>query len=138
MNITDIASLIPQRHPFIMIDSLTRADEEVSETKFTVRAGHLFVEDGFFTEPGLIENMAQTAGAGTGYRLQQEGKVTPIGFIGSLKKLAISSLPSVGQTISTKIYFLQEVMNVHFVTGKVFVEDKEIASCEFRIVIAPQ
>jgi len=138
MNITDIASLIPQRPPFVMIDSLTRSDEEASETRFTIREGHLFVENGFFTEPGLIENMAQTAGAGTGYRLQQEGKVTPIGFIGSMKKLVVSCLPAIGETITTKIYFLQEVMNVHFVTGKVFVDDKEIASCEFRIVIPPQ
>lgn len=138
MDQTDILPYIPQRPPFVMIDTLERAGADVVATTFTVRAGHLLVSDGFFTEPGLVENMAQTAAAGTGYRAQQEGRPAPVGFIGALKGLQIQELPPVGATIRTEVHFLQQVMQAHLVTGKVMLDDREIASCEFKIFLQPE
>ena len=132
---TDVLQFIPQRPPFVMIDNIISADEMTSVTSFTIREGHLFVEDGVFTESGLVENMAQTAAAGTGYKAQQENKPAPIGFIGALKGLQIEALPRVGETITTKIIFITQVMNAHIVQGTVMVGEKEIASCEFKIFL---
>lgn len=130
-----VLPFIPQRPPFVMIDKVERADEEASVTSFSIREGHLFVENGVFTEPGLIENMAQTAAAGTGYKAQQQGKAAPVGFIGALKGLQILALPSVGETITTTITFVHQVMNAHIVLGKISIGDKEIARCELKIFL---
>lgn len=130
-----VLPFIPQRPPFVMIDAVERADDEMSVCSFTVREGHLFVEDGYFTEPGLIENMAQTAAAGTGYKAHQEGKEAPVGFIGAIKSLQIKQLPKVGQLISTKISFLHQVMNAHIVQAIVMLNEQEIASCELKIFL---
>ncbi len=130
-----ITQYIPQRAPFVMIDSILHADDKVSRTQFHVREGHLFVNDGYFTEPGLVENMAQTAAAGTGYKTQQEGKPAPIGFIGALKNLNIMAMPKVGDDIITEVSFVTQVMNVHIVQGRVFHHDKEIANCELKIFL---
>ncbi|XZF16432.1 3-hydroxyacyl-ACP dehydratase [Chitinophagaceae bacterium MMS25-I14] len=135
MAINDILAYIPQRPPFVMIDTVLQADESVSRTSFTIPEGYLFVENGIFTEPGLVENMAQTAAAGTGYKAQQENKPAPVGFIGALKGLQIYSLPETGDTITTEITFLHQVMNAHIVQGKVFLGDKEIAACELKIFL---
>lgn len=124
---------IPQRPPFVMIDKVTKADETISQTQFTVRESHMFVDNGYFTEPGLVENMAQTAGGGIGYRAQMEGKPVTIGYIGALKNLNVKELPRIGDTIITEIQYLQCVMNVHMVMGRVFLDGREIANCEFRI-----
>lgn len=124
---------IPQRPPFVMIDKVTKADETISQTNFTIREGHMFVDNGYFTEPGLVENMAQTAGGGIGYRAQVEGKPVTIGYIGALKNLNVKELPAIGDTIVTEIKYLQCVMNVHLVTGTIFLSGREIANCEFRI-----
>lgn len=126
---------IPQAEPFVMIDELTAAAETLTETVFTVRSGHLFVEDGCFTEPGLIENMAQTAAAGTGYRSIQANEQPPVGFIGAIKNLQIDMLPRTGDTIHTSVSFLAQVMNAHIVQAQVKLKEKIIASAEFKIFL---
>jgi 3-hydroxyacyl-[acyl-carrier-protein] dehydratase len=130
-----VLPFIPQRPPFVMIDKVERADDTTSVTSFTIRPGHLFVENNVFTEPGLIENMAQTAAAGTGFKAQQENKPAPVGFIGALKGLQIRELPQVGETITTTISFVHQVMNAHIVQGTVKIGDREIASCELKIFL---
>lgn len=130
-----ILKFIPQRSPFVMVDHLEKADDTASVSSFTIREGHLFVENGVFTEPGLVENMAQTAAAGTGYKSQQENRPAPVGFIGALKGLQIKDLPKVGDTLTTTISFLHKVMNAHIVQGTVTVGEREMASCELKIFL---
>jgi 3-hydroxyacyl-[acyl-carrier-protein] dehydratase len=131
----EVLPFIPQRPPFVMIDKLVRADGEASETTFTIREGHLLVENGFFIEAGLVENMAQTAAAGTGSKAQQESKQAPVGYIGAIKALQVKQLPAVGETITTTITFVHQVMNAHIVQGVVKIGDAEIASCELKIFL---
>lgn len=135
MTQTAILAYIPQRPPFVMIDKIIMADEKNSVTSFEIRDGHLFVENGYFNEAGLVENMAQTAAAGTGYHSQQDGKTPPIGYIGALKGLNIFELPKVGDTITTKITFIMQVMNAHIVQAVVIKDQKEIANCELKIFL---
>ena len=65
--IPDIAQLIPQRSPFIMVDELLYGDDSLSRSRFLVRSGNLLVDRGRFTPGGLLENIAQTVAAGAGY-----------------------------------------------------------------------
>lgn len=131
----NIENYIPQRAPFIMIDALGEMNNSFAETVFTIREGHLFVNDGTFAEPGLVENMAQTAAAATGYLASLEGKPAPMGFIGALKNLSVKALPQTGDTITSRITVLHEVMNARIVQGQVFLNGEEIANCEFKIFI---
>ena len=89
----------------------------------------------FLGGPGLVENMAQTAAAGTGYKAQQDGKPAPVGFIGALKNLKVNMLPKVGDTLTTEVVFKMQVMNAHIVESVVKVNDEEIASCELKIFL---
>lgn len=126
---------IPQAAPFEMIDTLIAADESGTRTQFTVREGHLFVEDGVFTEPGLIENMAQTAAAGTGFRAAEQGQPAPVGFIGAVKNFEVSRLPKVGETIVSEIKMITQVMNAHVVQASVQLDGEVIAAAEFKIFL---
>ena len=128
---------IPQRPPFVMIDDIVSADEKHTITTFTILPDNIMVENGFFTEGGLVENMAQTAGAGTGYIAMNAGKPTPIGYIAALKNVNIVSLPQVNDTVRTEILFGQTVMNFHQVKGRVLSGENEIATCEFKIFVNP-
>lgn len=129
----DILLYIPQRPPFVMIGELVHSDEKVTRTSYTIPADNLFTVNGRFTEPGLVENMAQTAGAGTGYKIREGGGELHLGYIAALKNLNILHLPAVNDTITTEITFQQKLLNFHFVYGKVTCGDKEIANCEFKI-----
>ena len=120
-----------------MIDDVISADEKHTLTTFTIAPDNIMTENGFFTEGGLVENMAQTAGAGTGYMAMQRGKPTPMGYIAALKNVNIIALPKINDTIRTEVKFGQIVMNFHQVQGRVFSGDNEIANCEFKIFVNP-
>ena len=126
---------IPQAAPFEMIDTLISATETASTTQFTIRENHLFVTNGFFTEPGLIENMAQTAAAGTGFYAALSGKPAPVGFIGAIKNFEVITLPKVGAIIQTTTAVLHQVMNAMIVQAKIHLEDEKIAEAEFKIFL---
>lgn len=120
-----------------MIDDVISADEKHTLTSFTIAPDNIMAENGFFTEGGLVENMAQTAGAGTGYMAIKHGKPMPMGYIAALKNVTITGLPKINDTIRTEVNFGQIVMNFHQVQGRVYSGDQEIASCEFKIFVNP-
>lgn len=132
---TDILPYIPQRPPFVMIQTLERCDDSGAATTFTIPGNNVLVEDGFFTEPGLVENIAQTAAARIGYICQQEGKLVPLGFIGAVQQLKIDSLPKPGDLIETSINIINQIFNATIIEGIVSLGGKQIASCEMRIFV---
>jgi 3-hydroxyacyl-[acyl-carrier-protein] dehydratase len=132
-----IFDYIPQRPPFVMIGDVVRADEKITQTTFTIPEDNIFVTNGYFTESGLIENMAQTAAASTGYKANKEGKPAPVGYIAALKSMKVLELPKANDTITTEITFVQVLMNFNLVHGKVMIGDREIANCEFKIFLSP-
>ncbi len=133
MNKTDIINYIPQRPPFVMVGEVLQADDQLYKTRFVIEEGNLFVKDGEFIEPGLVENMAQTAAAGTGYKYQMKGEVVPVGFIASIKSLNIFSLPKVGDELVTEVVITHKVMNVYVVECTVYLGEEKVANCEMKI-----
>jgi 3-hydroxymyristoyl/3-hydroxydecanoyl-(acyl carrier protein) dehydratase len=126
---------IPQAAPFEMIDTLISANENEAVTEFTVRENHLFVDKGYFTEPGLIENMAQTAAAGTGFLASQNQQPAPVGFIGAIKNFEVNTLPKLGDTIQTSTKVLHQVMNATVVQATIYLNAEKIAEAEFKIFL---
>lgn len=116
-----------------MVGEVLQADPKISKTSFLITEDNLFVVNGKFTEPGLVENMAQTAAAGTGYRYHQNGEVVPVGFIGAIKGLKIHTLPVVGDLLHTEVIIVHTLMSVHVVEAIVYIGDKKVASCEMKI-----
>ena len=135
---SDILSYIPQRTPFIMISEVLSADEQHTTTSLLIEPNNIFVTNGCFTEPGIIENIAQTAGAGTGYMAIKNGKPTPIGYIASIQNINILELPRENEEIKTHISFLPSARNFHPVKGTVTVDGREIANCEMKIFVNPE
>ena len=133
----DIISLIPQRPPFVMIDRLTGYDETIATTAFVVKPENIFVENGRLTEPGLVENIAQTAAARAGYVAKQENKPVQLGYIGAIKNLVIHALPFVNDELTTEISITNQIFDVTLVTGKISCKESLLASCEMKIFIAP-
>ena len=134
----DILNCIPQRPPIVMIDELLHADTKSTRTSFLIEPTNIFCADGKFTEPGLIENIAQTAAAGAGYALR-EGQAddfeVPIGYIGAIRDLKIHFLPDHNSTIETEVAVENIVMDVTMVSGKVFLKGKVAAECNMKIFI---
>jgi 3-hydroxyacyl-[acyl-carrier-protein] dehydratase len=130
-----ITYFIPQRPPMVMIDELIESDSTSAITTFQILPSTIFVEAGKFTEPGLIENIAQTAAAMVGHECATLGVPVPIGFIAAVKDLKINFVPEVLSTIHTTVTVTNTVMNVTIIQGKVEQFEKLVCSCEMKIVI---
>jgi predicted hotdog family 3-hydroxylacyl-ACP dehydratase len=132
----DILSVIPQRPPMVMVDSLIFADEKSSSTAFRITEGNIFVQSGRLAEPGLIENIAQTAAAGIGYICKVENRPVPVGFIGSVQDLEIFDLPKIGDEIKTEVLVEKQIFDVSLLSGMVRLGGRILAQCKMKIFIS--
>ncbi len=136
-----VSALIPQKPPIEMVDKLWFNDETKTISGFTIKEDNIFCENGFFCEPGIIENIAQTAALRVGYIVSQMEKVAgekinpPVGYIGAIKRLNIHSLPKVGDELVTEVVINQIVFDVTLISGKTTVNGTPIADCEMKIFL---
>ncbi len=130
-----IQSLIPQRPPFVMIDRLISFTENSTTTGFEIRADNIFVENGSFKEPGLVENIAQTAAVRAGYISQTENKPVLVGYIGAVNNLKVFALPKTGDELITEITIENQIFDVTLIAGKITCNDELIAQCNMKIFI---
>jgi predicted hotdog family 3-hydroxylacyl-ACP dehydratase len=131
----DILQRLPHRPPFVMIDSIA-ATEAGAVAQYRIPQDNVLLRDGLFSESGLIENMAQAAGAGL--PRPTDGSAPSLGYIGAIKDLHIEKLPRAGETITTTVRYLNQVMNVHLAHADVRNEAGEcLASCELKIFLQP-
>jgi predicted hotdog family 3-hydroxylacyl-ACP dehydratase len=131
-----ILQLIPQKPPFVMVDSLLEYTEKTGTTGFTIPVNNILVEDAVFSEPGLIEHMAQSMSLWRGYQGFLSGLDKPkTGFIGAIKAVEILELPQAGSKLVTYVEILQEFMNVTSVGARTFDEEGNLlATSEMKTV----
>lgn len=131
-------TLIPQKPPFVMIDEFIYTDEHHQHSVFRVTRDNVLVDDGFLTEGGLVENIAQTAAARMGYLCGLENKPVPVGYIGAVQNLEITALPKVADEIRTEITVTNQVFNATLITGRVLLGETQLARCDMKIFISNQ
>jgi predicted hotdog family 3-hydroxylacyl-ACP dehydratase len=131
----DILELIPQRAPFVMITKLVDVREQSATSSFRILEDNIFVYNGQFQESGLIENIAQTAAAMSGYMAKVSGKVAEKGFLGGVKNLRVYYLPDVDTNLATEVTLENQVMNVNLIKGVIRQGDKLVAECEMKVFL---
>ena len=129
----DITKYIPQRHPIVMVHALVEADDSHAVTELTIEPDNVFVSNEFFAEPGLIENIAQTAAMHVGYQCSLKNIPIPIGYIAAVKDLKIQALPKQNTRITTSVRVTNKVLDVTVVEGRVEQDGNLLCSCEMRI-----
>jgi predicted hotdog family 3-hydroxylacyl-ACP dehydratase len=130
----DVLELLPQQPPFVMIDRLTHFDRKVISTALKIRTDNIFVENGVFTEAGIIESIAQTCAARMGYINKYLIKDNvKLGFIGSIKNLVIEKCPKTDDEINITVEVKNEIFAVTLVNACVKCRNEPVASCEMKI-----
>jgi predicted hotdog family 3-hydroxylacyl-ACP dehydratase len=134
----DARDFIPQKSPFVMVDELLFADGKTAATSFKIDEKNIFVNDGVFSTSGMVESMAQTAAAATGYSFKKVNKDVPVGYIGAVQNLQVSDWPPVGSVINIELTLVTKILQVSLVTGTVKLNNRLIASCEMKIFVDPR
>ena len=118
-NNKEIVTALPHKEPFLMVDELCHTNEKRTVVALKVREGNLFVDKGFFQEPGLIEHMAQAAALESTLVALREGRDTPFGYLARISNMKIAELPpanSIIETTITNLLVLKTASKVHAVT----------------------
>ena len=148
----NVFDLLPQRPPFIMIDKLTYFDPVSAKTIFKIREDNLFCKDGVMEETGLIENIAQTCAAHTGFKQRPENDSseisevagptsnTPcdkikIGVIVMINSLEIKRCPLAGEVLETLMRIEEEFFSTIGVQSEVHTGDETIAICKMKLLL---
>ena len=131
----DILNFIPQRPPMVMVEKLHKAEGGQTIGSFEIKEENIFCKDGYLQEPGLIENIAQTAAVGVGFEYRNEDKNVPTGYIGAVQKLTIHKLPEIGKSIITEINIEHKIFNTTLINGKITCNDELIADCTMKIFL---
>jgi len=142
----NILDLLPQRSPFIMVDKLTHFDLKTAKTVFTVREDNMFCIDGMMEEAGLVENIAQTCAARTGFKQRLENRNAPhndvckhekikIGVIAMIQSLEMKRRPLIGEVLKTTMDIEEELFSITFVRSEVKIGDETIATCRMKLFL---
>jgi len=131
----EIHVLIPQRPPIVMVDKFYGVAGNSSYSGLTVTSDNIFCQDGNFQEAGIIEFIAQSAAARIGYIYIQKKEPVLLGFIGSVDKMKIYNLPSIGAELEAEITVIQEVADITLIEACVKVADCTIATCRMKIFL---
>lgn len=129
-----LEALIPQKHPFVLINSLKKVQDKTCTTTFQFDEHHVLSDQGKLSLAGLLENMAQTAGCKMGYDDYMNGKPPRVGFIGEVRDFIYSRLPKAGEELTTEITIENQVFgSVTVVSGKILLGGEQIASCRMKV-----
>jgi len=130
-----VESLIPQRFPFVMVNSITEYSENHLVSGFEIKEGNIFVQDGIFQASGLVEHQAQSVALHTGYKFYLLGKEAPTGYIGAIKSFETDVLPKIGDQLKSEVTILNEMMGVTLVDIITKLNGEIIAKSQMKTVI---
>ncbi|MEI7490984.1 MAG: 3-hydroxyacyl-ACP dehydratase [Bacteroidota bacterium] len=126
---------LPQKPPMVMVDRIVGIQDRTTVTSFLVRDDNVFLADGVLREPGLIENIAQSAAAGIAANPANTLDEPKLGFIGAIRDLRIIKLPEAGDEIITSVTVTHEILNASVIAGRINLKGELIAECELRIFL---
>ena len=135
---------LPHRGAMLMVEDLLFIDEESVSSGLPILESCIFIENGFLSASGLIENAAQTSTAIVGQSFFSEDDVTGesnnlIGYINAIRKVEIFQLPKIGEYLTTKATLISRLdtgsMCICNIKSSTFIKDKLIVDCTFNFII---
>lgn len=130
-----ITELIPQRPPFLLVDRVLHGSKEDTETVLDIREDNVFLENGFLSAAGVMENMAQSCACSMGCKSIDSASPIKIGVVGAVKNFTLERLPRQGETLHTHVCILEEFFNLSLAGVEVLAGDQTIASCCIKIAL---
>lgn len=132
----DIQQYLPHRNPLLMVDYIIELHPDKVVTTFKIEEGNIFLQNNQFSESGLIEHTAQSCATIVGQQLYQASPdVKVIGYITTIKKLAIFRLPSVGTEITSKASLVSIHGDICHIYCETFHQEDLLLQTEITLLI---
>ena len=142
----EILQLIPQRKPFVMVDTFETGEEPTTAgsltgasctTSLSVRLDNYFMlPSGEMSESGLIEHIAQSASALAGHVATQQGAVNPpVGMIAEVKHFVCQRRPLANEHITTTVTMGFSFGSMTLCHGKSCIGNDTICEVDLKIFV---
>lgn len=132
----NIAELLPQRKPFVMISELLSFSYERTVTRFHVQDDNVFIERDSLVPEGLVENVAQTCAARIGFINKYIlHKPVSVGYVCSVKDFTIIRSPQIGEMLETEVVLKGEFGNMLIVNAVVRSDEETLAKGSMVIAL---
>jgi hypothetical protein len=82
----------------------------------------------------MLEFIAQTAAAYTGFKNKTSSREVSEGYIGAIKNVVIYELPKINSYIESQIVVENEIVGYTIIAGRVYQDNRLLAECEMRIL----
>jgi len=141
LDILEIKKRLKHRYPFLLIDRVIELEEGVSCTAIKNITANEMVFNGHFPEmpifPGvmIVEAMAQTAGI-AGYSLHEDAD-KDLSYFAGFDKVRFRTPVVPGDQLVLKATLVNRRRTIWFMTGEAYVDDKLVASAEFKLATVP-
>lgn len=132
----DIHTLLPQKEPFVMIDSIIVYDDLHTDTEFLIQSDNLFVRNGCLITSGMVENIAQACAARIGYYNKYILKrgIQP-GVIAAIRNMKVFRHPSIGSKIHTAITIIGDAFGMILADAAIMSEDSIISKAHVKMAL---
>ena len=120
----DILAYLPQRPPFLFIDTIEELSEKNARTRYTISENCPLLSDGILPLAGLMENAAQTCSVIAGNR---------IAYLGAVKQMEMKRFPRVGEILQTEAVVRQQMLNISLIECTTRVQDETVAVTTLKI-----
>lgn len=119
-----------------MVGTLTHFEMMTSTTETLISESNIFVDKGYFSPAGMMENIAQTCASRIGfynkYILENE---VQIGFIGAIRDYVVLRKPAVGETITTTVDIIEEIFGMTLAEAKICCGSETIATAQIKLSV---
>jgi predicted hotdog family 3-hydroxylacyl-ACP dehydratase len=120
----DISSFIPQRPPFVFIDTMEELSVNRACTRYTIPETCPLLSYGVLPLSGLLENAAQTCSVIGGNK---------IAYLGAVKQMEVKRFPMVGETLYTEAVVVQQLLNISLIECITRIQGETIARTTLKI-----
>lgn len=132
----DIHGILPQQGIFVMVGSLVHFEMMTSTTETLVDTDNIFVDDGYFSPCGMMENIAQTCAARIGfYNKYILHRDVQIGYIGAIRDFIILGKAEAGSVITTTVDVLEEVFGMTLANARILCNGETIATASIKLAV---
>lgn len=132
----DVHGILPQQEPFVMVGRLSHFEMMTSTTETVVDKDNIFVEDGFLSPFGLMENIAQTCAARIGfYNKYILHKEVQVGYVGAVREYEIFGRAKVGSVVTTTVDVIEEIFGMTLADATILCDGEEIAKANIKLAV---
>ena len=125
-----------QQPPFVFVDGIVSFDENVTTVRYTVPSEGYLIDGHILSAAGVMEHMAQSMAARVGYISKYILHIPiRVGMLGQVRDFTLSRHPESGETLTTTVHLVSELMGICLAEIEVFCREERIANAMVKTVI---